>query len=71
MGLNGPEFLKASKSEWPKEDTKPDPAAVDRECKKEKFIGAVTARAASTESVIKCENYLSWSKLVRECRLGC
>ena len=63
--LNGPELLKTPKNEWPKEDAKPAPAEADRECKKEKFIGAVAAGAALTESMIKCENYSSWIKLVR------
>ena len=36
--LNGPEFLKTPKNEWPKENAKPDPAEVDLECKKENSL---------------------------------
>ena len=51
--------------EWPKEDSKPDAAKVERECIKKKTIGMVTTEAVELKNVIECKDYSSWKRLQR------
>ncbi|XP_028394872.1 uncharacterized protein LOC114519015 [Dendronephthya gigantea] len=57
----GPEFLRRPKEEWPQEDLKPDVIEIEKEVRKKQMV----ASAAVTKSVIDCNTYSSWKKLVR------
>ncbi|XP_046856140.1 uncharacterized protein LOC124449244 [Xenia sp. Carnegie-2017] len=58
---NGPEFLYLPKEEWPVENAKPDAKEVERECRRSKYVGAVT----TSVNLIDSERFSSLRKLVR------
>ncbi|XP_028404826.1 uncharacterized protein LOC114527396 [Dendronephthya gigantea] len=63
--LNGPEFLRRPKEEWPNEGKQPDPTEVERECIKRKAVNVVTNEVAQIGKVIECKDYSNWTRLVR------
>ena len=63
--LSGPEFLQRPMNEWPKENGKPDPVEVERECIKKKTVGIVTTEAIELTNVVECKDYSSWKRLLR------
>ena len=60
----GPEFLHKPIDEWPREDVRPDVKEVEREVRKKQTVASISL-ATATESVIDCNAYSTWKKLIR------
>lgn len=60
----GPEFLRRPMDEWPQEDSRPDVKEVEKEVRKKQTVASVAVTTA-TESLIDCNVYSTWKKLIR------
>jgi hypothetical protein len=60
----GPDFLSKPVEEWPQEDFKPDVKEVEKEVRKKQTIVSAAVTTAK-ESVIDCNVYSTWKKLIR------
>ena len=60
----GPEFLRKPKEEWPQDGFKADVEEVEKEVRKKQTVASAAVTTAN-ESVVDCNAYSTWRKLVR------